>query len=139
MKTFLKFKTDYVTQANGCTIVEEEATVDLSKIRAFSVVMSIPVFKTAILALFDNCDGKTITFKAKGVAKCHPDDKFNERKGFHLAQSRAVYKIYKDYHKFLEYITDTIYKMIYEDIENLYINSQDLMYETADHIKYDFK
>lgn len=36
-------------------------------------------------------------YKVRGIAKCHPDDKFDVNKGKHIAESRAKSKLYQKY------------------------------------------
>ena len=56
-----------------------------------------------------NKKGQTLSIKAKGVATCSPNDKFDETLGKRIAYSKAVVEGYKKYYQ----IIDTAHEALY--------------------------
>lgn len=137
MNTELKFvKTEKFVKGNKVTVIET-AEVDLTKIRAFTIARQIP-FIEEVLTITEPSyfDGKLL-FKERGTAKCDPEDEFNEKTGFYIAQSRAAKKVMKKYSAFLNKILNLIDELCYRDLEAIHTRTLDATCALSDHIKFD--
>ena len=137
MKLGLEFEKPYKRIDNGTTLVIETANVDLRKTTAFSFVLNIPMFEEAIHKVFPSYIDGQITFVGKGLSKCHPDDEFDEKQGYYIAQSRAMVNIMKQYKEFMDYILKLIDNSFYNDIMEMWEHSNDTMFSLQDHINFD--
>ena len=123
---------------NGpATIVKMQAKVDLSKIPAFSVVRKIPFIEEVLENYESEYHDGQLVLTGVGVSKCNEADKFDEKKGYYIAQSRASMKIMKKYRMFMSRVISMIDNLFYNDINDIYIRTWDACYSLEDHINFD--
>ena len=90
--TLVNTKTENVNVIDNTTTVRCISTINIEKL-SLNIIDEI---HDAINKYFPNVnfDGKTISFNTVGVAKCSPEDTFDEKTGFYIAESRAQEKAY---------------------------------------------
>lgn len=142
MKTGLKFFGKEVKQINNknVTVVIENAYIDF---------MGVPglmnAYKTcnAVKEYVDNhpnmyevglAGNPIMIFKGSGVAKCNPEDNFDEKIGFRIAETRAQRAIFKTVAKFYNDILKIIDESFYNDLIDKATNSYDSVYACNDHL-----
>lgn len=85
------------TKIETVDVVDNVTTVRcLSTINAEKLPVNTDEIHRVIKDYFPNVNftGKTILFNTEGVAKCLPEDTFDEKTGLHIAESRAQQKAY---------------------------------------------
>ena len=89
--TLVNTKTENVNVVDNTTTVRCTSTINAEKLP-----LNLDEIHNAIDRYFPNVnfDGKTISFNTVGVAKCLPEDTFDEKTGFYIAESRAQEKAY---------------------------------------------
>ena len=136
MKKHLHYIKTETIRSNGKTVVNETAKVDLNEIRAFKVVRAIPMMDLA-LNTFDIYNNGQLILQGTGVSRCHPDDEYNEKLGYYIAQSRAQAAIFKQYKDFMDFVIKTLDKYFYNDITELWAEVANTHYAINDHIEFD--
>lgn len=137
MKKHLHYIKTETIRNNGKTIVNETATVDLNEIRAFKVVRIIPMMDLALNNAFDIYNDGHLVLQGTGVSRCHPDDAYDEKLGYYIAQSRAQAAIFKQYKNFMDFVIMTIDRYFYNDITELWAEVANTHYAINDHIELD--
>lgn len=70
---------------------------------------------------FDFKDNKLI-LTVSGKSRCRPNDKFDEKLGFRIADTRAQAKAMKIFTSFYKDIVDLVYTNLLEDVEDKFNN-----------------
>ena len=65
-----------------------------------------------------NKKGQTLSIKAKGVATCSPNDKFDEALGKRIAYSKAVVEGYKKYYQIIDTATEALRTKLIDMADN---------------------
>lgn len=137
MKTGLKFINTKTIKEGTTTVVLMTATVDLTKIRAFSVIRQIPMMEECLGLTHDIYNEGQLLIKGEGKSRCHPDDLYDEKTGFYIAQTRASLEIAKKYKEFLNSVLTIIEKYFMNDLYELNATVTDMYYKLDDHLELD--
>ena len=145
MKTGLKFYDRKVIQKPemNLTIVMQKASIKIDEVESLkNAFILIPnLWEHITDSQLDNyaCelrkDGYYIVFNSVGIAKCSPEDVFDEKIGFRLAETRAQKDAFDKASTFYTKILSFIEKMFYDDIVTKCVNCQDSYYGCGDHIE----
>lgn len=111
MKTRVKITDELysVDRERGVVVCILKCDLQLEKSPADSVLSSAVWHKKINVDWAGN-------FVVKGIARCHPDDKFNEKIGKRIAESKAKYKAFKTARRF--------YSLILSDLAQLLNDTQ---------------
>lgn len=81
---------------------------------------------------FDFKDNKLI-LTVSGKSRCMPNDKFDEKLGFRIADTRAQAKAMKIFISFYKDIVNLVYKNLLEDVEEKYNNCSNAYWACKKH------
>ena len=116
MKIGLKFIERHEHFNGNTTVVFERAEVDLTQFQWFAIVKKIPFMEEMMNKNANYYDGKLVIV-GKGVSKCDmSEDKYDKKRGFYIAQTRAARDVMKKYVKFIAEVQNTIDEMFYNDM-----------------------
>lgn len=138
MKTHLTFFNREVIKKNKMTIVIQHAAIRMDKIPALCAAFSnIPVINLFIKSsnyFAQDSDGSIyLIFTGKGIAKCCKSDVYNEKVGYHIADTRSQKNIFKTANRFFNEITDMIEKTMYNDLVDVSTVMCDSIFACEDH------
>ena len=87
------------------------------------------------IASFDKFDFKDnkLVLTVSGKSRCMPNDKFDEKLGFKIADTRAHTKAMKIFSSFYKDISSLVYKNLIEDIEEKFINCTNAYLSCKEH------
>ena len=78
-------------------------------------------------------NGDKLILTVSGRSKCMPNDKFDEKFGFKIADTRAHTKAMKIFSSFYKDISSFVYKNLIEDIEEKFINCTNAYLSCKEH------
>ena len=78
-------------------------------------------------------NGDKLILTVSGRSRCMPNDKFDEKLGFKIADTRAHTKAMKIFSSFYKDISSLIYKNLIEDIEEKFINCTNAYLSCKEH------
>lgn len=139
MKTGLQFfdKKIIRKKENGMTIVLQRAVLWLDKTDGLgNVINMVPEVKNIITSskyYHERYDTGYLIFEGKGIARCCPDDEYNEDTGFRIAETRSQKDIFNKVSKFYNSITTFIETAFYNDLADKLTNTADAVYSCEDH------
>lgn len=139
MKTGLQFFDRKVirNKENGMTIVLQSAVLWLDKTDGLgNVINMVPEVKNIITSskyYHERYDTGYLIFEGKGIARCCPDDEYNEDIGFRIAETRSQKDIFKKVTDFYNGLTILIEKAFYDDLTDKMTNTMDAVYSCEDH------
>lgn len=118
MKTYITFDDPYfiVNEKARKVVCVQEAYLHAYKLPFFDDLMAIPGMSNLVQKYF--VEGVPIcVFKTKGIAKCDPEDEWNELTGKHVAERKAQAAAFKKVAEFYK-IGFEYYKTITQSIAN---------------------
>ena len=129
----------YVNHDKRSTIVVQKYEFDVFAIKNFVKLATTYVdignyVKNSIVPFgkFDFKNNKLI-LTVSGKSKCMPNDKFDERLGFIIADTRAQVKAMKIFKYFYKDIVNLVYKNIVEDLEEKFNNCNNAYWACKEH------
>ena len=81
---------------------------------------------------FDFKNNKLI-LTVSGKSKCMPNDKFDEKFGFRIADTRAQAKAMKIFTSFYKYLVNLVYTNLLEDVEDKFNNCSNAYWACKEH------
>lgn len=78
-------------------------------------------------------NGDKLILTVSGRSKCMPNDKFDEKLGFKIADTRAHTKAMKIFSSFYKDVSSLVYKNLIEDIEEKFINCTNAYLSCKEH------
>lgn len=78
-------------------------------------------------------NGDKLVLTVSGKSRCMPNDKFDEKLGFKIADTRAQTKAMKIFSSFYKDIASLVYKNIIEDIEEKFSNCNNAYLACKEH------
>ena len=129
----------YVNHDKRSIIVVQKYEFDVFAIKNFVKLTTTYVdignyVKNSIVPFgkFDFKNNKLI-LTVSGKSKCMPNDKFDERLGFIIADTRAQIKAMKIFKSFYKDIVDLVHKNIIEDLEEKFNNCNNAYWACKEH------
>ena len=129
----------YVNHDKRSIIVVQKYELDLFAIKNFvglatTYVDIVNYVKDSIAPLgkFDFKNNKLI-LTVSGKSKCMPSDKFDERLGFIIADTRAQAKAMKIFTSFYKDIVNLVYTNLLEDVEDKFNNCSNAYWACKEH------
>lgn len=138
MKTGLRFYDRNVIENNTTTVVIEKACICIDDVEglsnAFRMIPAINHYiKSHPLYREDDFGRPNIVITGKGISKCNPDDSYNRRTGFNLADTRAQKDIFDKAHNFYIEIAGLIETYFYNDISSKIAKTGNSVYKCISH------
>lgn len=140
MKTGLRFFDRNVIrkEENGMTIVLQKACICIDDVEglsnAFNLIPAVRSLITAHNSYYEDENGVAyLVFEGKGISRCNPEDTYDEKIGFRIAETRAQKDVFNKAAKFFNGITYFIEKVFYDDLMDKLTTITDAVYECNDH------
>ena len=129
----------YVNHDKRSTIVVQKYEFDVFAIKNFVKLATTYVdignyVKNSIVPFgkFDFKDNKLV-LTVSGKSKCMPNDKFDEKLGFRIADTRAQAKAMKIFTSFYNDIADLVYTNLLKDVEDKFNNCSNAYWACKEH------
>ena len=129
----------YVNHDKRSIIVVQKYELDLFAIKNFlslaTAYVDIGNYVENSIVPFGKFDFKNnkLILTVSGKSKCMPNDKFDERLGFIIADTRAQIKAMKIFTSFYKDIIDLVHKNIVEDLEEKFNNCNNAYWACKEH------
>lgn len=129
----------YVNHDKRSIIVVQKYELDLFAIKHFlslvTTYVDIGNYVENSIVPFGKFDFKNnkLILTVSGKSKCMPNDKFDERLGFIIADTRAQIKAMKIFKSFYKDIVDLVHKNIVEDLEEKFNNCNNAYWACKEH------
>lgn len=129
----------YVNHDKRSIIVVQKYELDLFAIKNFlslaTTYVDIGNYVENSIVPFGKFDFKNnkLILTVSGKSKCMPNDKFDERLGFIIADTRAQIKAMKIFTSFYKDIVDLVHKNIVEDLEEKFNNCNNAYWACKEH------
>ena len=129
----------YVNHDKRSIIVVQKYELDLFAIKNFlslaTTYVDIGNYVENSIVPFGKFDFKNnkLILTVSGKSKCMPNDKFDERLGFIIADTRAQIKAMKIFKSFYKDIVDLVHKNIVEDLEEKFNNCNNAYWACKEH------
>ena len=129
----------YVNHDKRSTIVVQKYEFDVFAIKNFVKLATTYIdignyVKNSIVPFgkFDFKNNKLI-LTVSGKSKCMPNDKFDEKLGFRIADTRAQAKAMKIFTSFYKDIGDLVYTNLLKDVEDKFNNCSNAYWACKEH------
>lgn len=129
----------YVNHDKRSIIVVQKYELDLFAIKNFlslaTTYVDIGNYVENSIVPFGkfNFKNNKLILTVSGKSKCMPNDKFDERLGFIIADTRAQIKAMKIFKSFYKDIVDLVHKNIVEDLEEKFNNCNNAYWACKEH------
>ena len=129
----------YVNHDKRSIIVVQKYELDLFAIKNFlslaTTCVDIGNYVENSIVPFGKFDFKNnkLILTVSGKSKCMPNDKFDKRLGFIIADTRAQIKAMKIFKSFYKDIVDLVHKNIVEDLEEKFNNCNNAYWACKEH------
>ena len=138
MRTNLKYVKSEKSRNGSEIVVKEYAEVNLAEILPLALLKKLPMVDAYMKSYADGeISDDILHIVGTGIAKCSPEDVFNEKTGFYIAQSRASVKVIKKYKKFIDNMLRLMETTFITPLEDITTKLGDAELALNDHINLD--